>query len=266
MGFAPPWSDPAGYIANLSVLLTAGAIKLMAPVSIDTTAMMTGSSAASVVLGCLFGLPTFAYIIYRLRSEAALFFAGFALLFAIPQASSSPADRLLFCAALGSATLLAMFIAEVWAQQRIGRASRFDGALAMTLLILAGPLSAIATLGHSAAISMTARETNSSVLRTDVGDPSLGHRRLILMQAANSLLPGSLGPVWRRESTDLALRLETLHTAARAFEWKREGERERQRQKERGGGCPWSRSVSCRWKRSTCRRWSSGCARSRTPG
>jgi hypothetical protein len=45
------------------------------------------------------------------------------------------------------------------------------------------------------------------------------------MQSGNSLLPASLGPVWRRESRDLNLRLENLHTAGRAFEWTRESDR-----------------------------------------
>jgi hypothetical protein len=118
-----------------------------------------------------------------------------------------------------------MFTAEVYTQHRGSGASRADRTIAIALLISAGPLSAISGLGHSAALAVIANATRASVLATEVGDPSLGQRQLVVLQAANTLLPGSLGPLWRRESEDLDLRFEMLHVSGRAFEWTREDER-----------------------------------------
>lgn len=95
MLYAPPWTDPVGYLSNLGILLTAGALELLAPVSIDTTPMLTGSMSVSVVLGTLFALPLLAYVTRAVGRERAVFFVGWTLLFTIPQASGAPADRAL---------------------------------------------------------------------------------------------------------------------------------------------------------------------------
>jgi hypothetical protein len=222
--YASPWGDPLRYAGHLGLLATAGLLRLALPLSADFTVFAPDFALAQVVLAAVLLAVLLPWIARRTRGEPGrgVLLLWLALSLAL-QGAAPPSDRLLFDAAFASAALLALHLARcLSASSGAGRGER---AAALTLLVMAGPLSALAGLGQNLTQARISRELRESVLSTEVGSPSEGRRELVVLQASSGMLAFVLPATWAVESPDRELWFHLVQLGRRGLECTRHDER-----------------------------------------
>lgn len=212
--YATPWREPGRFLAGVAANGLAGATSLATPFVLDLAFLQPAllapamASGALLVVLCALGLRAVA----RGRRDV-LFLAAWSVLLLLPQGAAPPADRLLLGSSVGVAGLLGVLIAAGLARRGLARVG------AWSLLVLAGPLSAAATLGLSVSLVTMADEVRAAVLDADVGPPELGRREAFVLQAESAAVPFALPATWMLESGDLDVRFWILHMGRRAVRW-----------------------------------------------
>lgn len=222
--YASPWGDPLRYASQVGVLLSAGVLRLFAPVTVDLTVFAPDFAQIQVAIAGALVLPLTIWVARRLRGVPATGFLALWLVLALAaQGGAPPSDRLLFDAACASAGLLALFFMRTLprAAQRSTRERRFAWAVALAAL----PLSAMASVLHSLTQTEIVTGLRRSVLAADVGPPSLGRRELVVLQASSGMLPFVLSPTWAVESGDRNLYFSPVQFGRRGLECERVDER-----------------------------------------
>jgi hypothetical protein len=221
--YATPWHEPAAYLANLWVLLTAGLLRLVVPISLDLATMVPQARQVLPVVGLVLAWPLAVVVWRRVGSHPAAGMLGLWTVVSLLVEGSAPSsDRLIFQAAFGSAGLLALLIHR--ALDEVTR-TRSRQLLAWTLLVLAGPVSAVGTLIQGTAIAAISRSLRRQVLAVDVGPPHQGVIDAVLLQAGDPMLPFVLGPTWWGETGRTDVRFTILQMDRRGLVWTRVDER-----------------------------------------
>ncbi len=219
--YATPWKDTAEFAVRLAVLLPTGAVSLLGPFPLDLLFIFPRAVLPAALLSLSLLVPCI-WLAWKhvSRHPSAGFLLGWTLLSLAPQAVAPLSDRLLFGASVGSAALLALFIRQTLIHPP-HPPSRPVRTLAVAVLILAGPLSALSVLVQGLSSDQLVSEIRETILLTDVGPPALGQREVFLLQSPIQLAAFSAASTWAIETEDYGVRFWPMQFLGRSVRWSR---------------------------------------------
>lgn len=221
--YPTPWAEPVAWAERLGVLLPCLWVFAATPLSSDVAQLVPGLVGAYVVLGVLL----FATLGSALRSAArdlGAFPWLFVLATLLPQAGAPLSDRLFLVPGIAMAALLGAFVVRVGERVAAGEARLVQRWGRVALVAGAGALSGLALVQVGVAFGGVTRFARDAVVEAEVGDPAVGPREVIVLQAPSQLVALQPRSGWMYFADDPDVRFWSLSFSREGVAFRRTGE------------------------------------------